>query len=68
MQEIKADYCPSYVITRHDDTSDQVTNLMGVVQALISIFAEEDDKIRQVGFSVSCDVWQLPEMIEVFEI
>ncbi|WVQ97911.1 hypothetical protein IAU59_005028 [Kwoniella sp. CBS 9459] len=35
------------VFSSHDDSSDDnITNLMGIAQALISIFAEQDDKIR----------------------
>ncbi|WVR04506.1 hypothetical protein IAU60_001510 [Kwoniella sp. DSM 27419] len=32
--------------TQDDSSEDNITNLMGVAQALISIFAEEDDRIR----------------------
>ena len=31
---------------KQESSEDNLTNLMGVAQALISIFAEEDDKIR----------------------
>jgi hypothetical protein len=37
------------VFSQPDDTSeDTITNLMGVAQALISIFAEYDDKLRSI--------------------
>ncbi|OCF42348.1 vacuolar fusion protein MON1 [Kwoniella heveanensis CBS 569] len=35
------------VFSSHDNSSeDNITNIMGIAQALISIFAEQDDKIR----------------------
>lgn len=37
------------VFSSQDDSSeDTITNLMGVASALISIFAEEDDKLRSI--------------------
>ena len=37
------------VFSQPDDaSSDTITNLMGVAQALISIFAEDDDKLRSI--------------------
>nr|XP_031857430.1 uncharacterized protein CI109_007157 [Kwoniella shandongensis]KAA5524502.1 hypothetical protein CI109_007157 [Kwoniella shandongensis] len=36
------------VFCSHDESEDNITNLMGVAQALISIFAEEDDRIRSI--------------------
>jgi hypothetical protein len=37
------------VFSSQDDTpEDTITNLMGVAQALISIFAEDEDKLRSI--------------------
>lgn len=34
--------------SQDESSEDTITNLMGVVQALISIFAEDDDRLRSV--------------------
>jgi hypothetical protein len=40
----------SRLLTRQDESEDHITNLMGVAQALISIFADNDDRMRWVVF------------------
>jgi len=39
----------TYIYLRHEASAEELTSLTGVAQALISILAEEDDKLRSIN-------------------